>query len=104
DHGRRYEYVDLAALEACHGDFLLVGAEAPVQQAEAQAGERAGAEVFVHLGCGAEFCSFGFIGRAFSPPICFATLPGASPQAGIGPAYGPCFRGTLVARWLCNGL
>ena len=45
----------LAALEAGHGDFFFVGGEAAVEQAEAEAGERAGAEFVVHFGGGAEF-------------------------------------------------
>ena len=49
------EDVDLAAMEARHCDFLFVGAEAAVEQAEAQARERAGAQFVEHLGGGAEF-------------------------------------------------
>ena len=60
DDGGCDQDVDLAALEAGHGDFLLVGAEAAVEQAEAQAAERAGAQLVVHLSRGAEF---GLLGK-----------------------------------------
>ena len=59
DDGGGDEDVDVAALEARHGDLLVVGAEAAVEQAEAQAGERAAAKLVVHLGGGAEFGLFG---------------------------------------------
>jgi hypothetical protein len=35
--------------KAAHDDFLVVGVQAAMQQAHAQAGQRAGAELFVHL-------------------------------------------------------
>ncbi len=49
DDGRGDEYIDLAALEAAHRDFFVVGAEAAVEQAEAQSGEAGVAETLVHL-------------------------------------------------------
>ena len=62
DDGGGDEHVDVAALEAGHGDLFFVGGEAAVEQAEAQAGEGAGAEFVVHFGGGAEF---GFFGEEF---------------------------------------
>jgi hypothetical protein len=58
-------------LKRRHGDFLVVGAEAAVEQAEAQAGERACAELVVHLGGGAEL---GFFREEFFAawPFCSA--------------------------------
>ena len=54
DDGGGDEDVDVAALEASHGDLFVVGGEAAMEQAEAQAGQGAGAEFVVHVGCGAE--------------------------------------------------
>ncbi len=55
DDGGGDEDVDLAAVEAGHDDFLVVGGEASVDEAEAEAGERAVAELVVHLAGGTEF-------------------------------------------------
>ena len=101
DDGGRDEDVDVAALEAGHGDFLVVGAESAVEEAEAQAGEGAGAELVVHLGGGTEFGFFGeeFFGvgalggfggggaRAYSPRVGFGAQPGAAPQARVERAF-----------------
>jgi hypothetical protein len=72
DDGGGDEDVDLAALEAGHGDLFVVGAEAAVEEAEAQACERAGAEFVVHLGGGAEF---GFLGEELLRPGVFLPFP-----------------------------
>jgi len=58
DDGGGDEDVDLATLEAGHGDLFVIGGEAAVEQAEAEAGERAVAEFVVHFGGGAEFRFF----------------------------------------------
>ena len=42
------------ALETAHGYVLVVGGHAAVKEAELEAGEGAGAELFVHVGGGAE--------------------------------------------------
>jgi hypothetical protein len=54
DDGGGDEDVDFAALEAAHDDLFLVGVEAAVEQADAKAGERAGAELLVHFDGGFE--------------------------------------------------
>jgi len=56
DDGGGDQDIDLSAMEAGHGYFLFVGAEAAVEKTEAETGERAGAEVVEHLGGGAEIC------------------------------------------------
>ena len=48
------QHIDFAALEAAHDDFFFVGVEAAVEQADAQAGERTRAQLFVHLDGGLE--------------------------------------------------
>jgi hypothetical protein len=56
DDGCGDEDIDLSAVEAGHGDFLFVGGEAAVEEAETETCERSGAEFVEHLGGGAEFC------------------------------------------------
>ncbi len=54
DDGGGDEDVKFAAFEAGHGDLLVVGRHAAVEEAEAEAGEFVGGEVGVHIGGGAE--------------------------------------------------
>jgi len=58
DDGGGDEDVDVAAMETGHGDLFVVRGEAAVEDAEAEAGEGAGAELVVHFGGGAEFGFF----------------------------------------------
>src|SRR6202044_330222 len=54
DHRGRDQYIQLAALEASHHDLLVVGAEAAVNQTDAQSLERAPTQGFIHLSGGLE--------------------------------------------------
>ena len=54
DDGGGDEDIDFAALKAAHDDFLFVGIEAAMKQANAQARERTVAQLFVHFDGGFE--------------------------------------------------
>jgi hypothetical protein len=81
DDGGGDEDIDFSALKATHDDFFFVGVEAAMEQSDAEAGERAGAEFLMHFdggleagfggGAGLELCvweelrRFAFSGRLF---------------------------------------
>ena len=48
------EHIDIAALEAAHDDFLVVGAKASMEQPEAKSRKVGGAEGLVHVSGGLE--------------------------------------------------